>query len=178
MTTYLTISFPEWSPPDLSSLDFGSNCTHVRAFLQSWFDLSHYNDVGAMPGHEFNVTFWVPETVDATTTEAYFRDALPSNLQAIVSYGQILEWERLLRDNYTAAVNEFLRLEAQQNWTNTDSIPLDIPYYYTVIDAPSRACAQSVCGLGFDWNQLGDINGPGVNNACHITLITCFQPRD
>ncbi len=156
------ISFPGWTPPALSSLNFSSNCTEVRAFLQSWFDLSHYKDVGSMPGYEYNVTFWVPATVDATTTATYFREALPSDLQAVASYGEILEWEWLLRDSYTGAVSEFLRLAADLNGTGTDSLPLDIPYYYYVIDAPSRACKKSVCSLGFDWDRLGDVNGPGV----------------
>jgi hypothetical protein len=90
----------------LSSLDFSSNCTDVWVFLQSWFDLSHYKDVGSMPGHEYNVTFWVPATVDATTTATYFREALSSDLQAVASYGEILEWERLLGDVSDPALDD------------------------------------------------------------------------
>ncbi|KAK3293053.1 uncharacterized protein B0H64DRAFT_205164 [Chaetomium fimeti] len=162
------ISFPSWTPPPLSSLNFGSNCTHARAFLQSWFDLRSYEDIDAMPGSEFNVTFWVPQTLEAQATETYFREALPSDLQAVASYGEILIWERLLRDNYTEALTEFLGLADALNLTGsalhsaTDSLPLDIPYYDHVIHAPSRACKQQVCELGFDWDKLGDVNGPGV----------------
>jgi hypothetical protein len=61
-----------------------------------------------------------------------------------------LEWERFLRGRYTGAVGKFLRLAADLNETETDSLPLDIPYYDHVIDAPSRACKESVCSLGFN----------------------------
>ncbi|KAK3902315.1 hypothetical protein C8A05DRAFT_34001 [Staphylotrichum tortipilum] len=107
------ISFPGWTPPALSSLNFGSNCT---------------NDVGSMPGHEYNVTFWVPTMVHATATATYFRQTLPDELQSVASYGEILEWERLLRGSYAGAVGEFLRLAAHLNETETDTLPLDIPY--------------------------------------------------
>jgi hypothetical protein len=164
------ISFPNWTPPALSSLNFGSNCTHTRAFLQSWFDLRDYEDVNAIPGSEFNVTFWVPQTLEAQATETYFREALPPNLQAVASYGEILEWERLLRVNYTETLTEFLGLVGGLNLTGStlqDEInslpPLDLPYYEHVIHAPSHACKQKVCNLGFDWDQLGDVNGPGVS---------------
>jgi hypothetical protein len=174
------ISFPNWTPPALPSLNFSSNCTHVRAFLQSWFDLRSYEDINAVPGSKFNVTFWVPQTLDAQATEAYFRGALPSDLQAVASYGEILEWERLLRDNYTEALTEFLALADELNMTGpalhsaTDSLPLDIPYYEHVIHAPSRACKETVCSLGFDWDRLGDVNGPGVRTAQY--LIHSPQP--
>ncbi|KAH6848151.1 hypothetical protein B0I37DRAFT_415825 [Chaetomium sp. MPI-CAGE-AT-0009] len=163
-----SISFPNWTPPPLSSLNFSSNCTHTRTFLQSWFDLRSYEDIDAMPGSEFNVTFWVPQTLDAQATETYFRESLPSDLQAVASYGEILAWERSLRYNYTESLTEFLGLADQLNLTGaalhsaTDSLPLDIPYYDHVIHAPSRACKQKVCDLGFDWDKLGDVNGPGV----------------
>lgn len=162
-----TISFPSWTPPALSSLDFGSNCTHVRAFLQSWFDLTPYQDIDAMPGHSYNVTFWVPETVDTRAAETYFRDALPPGLQDVASYGEILEWERFLRANYTEAVGEFLALYIELNSTETDSLPLDIPYYNHIILAPSQQCREEVCNLGFDWGKLGDVNGPGVRDPLH-----------
>lgn len=158
-----TLRFPSWTPPALSSLDFSSDCTNVQAFLQSWFDLSRYKlYLGVMPGNMFNVTFWVPSTVDATATARYFQAALPSDLQAVASYGEILEWERHLRDSYAGAVSEFLRLASGPNQTKTDSLPLDVPYYFHVIDAPSRACRASVCSLSFDWHDLSDLNGPGV----------------
>jgi len=170
------ISFPSWTPPALPSLNFSSNCTVAREFLQSWFDLGYYKGVGSMPGHEYNVTFWVPTTADATTTETYFRQALPNELQAVASYGEILEWERLLRGSYTGAVGEFLRLAADLNQTETDSLPLDIPYYYYVIDAPSRACEKSVCSLGFDWDRLGDVNGPGLRRRPPSIVFTLYIP--
>jgi hypothetical protein len=169
------ISFPTWTPPAISSLNFGSNCTHTRAFLQSWFDIRAYEDINAIPGSKFNVTFWVPQTLNAQVTETYFREALPPDLQAVALYGEILEWERLLRDNYTEALTEFLGLVDGLNLTGSaldDEInslpPLDLPYYEHVIHAPSRACKQKVCNLGFDWDQLGDVNGPGVRTPRYL----------
>ena len=176
------INFPNWTPPALSSLNFGSNCTHTRAFLQSWFDLSAYEDINTIPGNKFNVTFWVPQTLQAQATEAYFREALPPDLQVVALYGEILEWERVLRDNYTNTLTEFLGLVDALNLTgaalHSELDSLDLTYYEHVIHAPSRACREKVCSLGFDWDQLGDVNGPGVRtpqyliHSSNLTLAT------
>ncbi|KAF6839538.1 hypothetical protein CMUS01_04248 [Colletotrichum musicola] len=167
------LSFPNWTPPAIDTIDFGSNCTTVKSFFETWFDVSVYEDVGNMTGNDQNVTFWVPETLQSQVTEEYFRQALPSNLREIATYGEILEWEMSLRNTYARSVQEWVDLAADLN--DTDSLPLDIQYFEHIIDHPSRRCQEEVCELSFEWEELGDVNGPGIFiNYILLLIISGF----
>ncbi|KAF6806946.1 hypothetical protein CSOJ01_08520 [Colletotrichum sojae] len=168
-----SLSFPNWKPPAIDTIDFGSNCTIVKSFLETWFDVSVYEDVGNMTGNDQNVTFWVPETLQSQVTEEYFRQALPPNLGEVATYGEILEWEMSLRNAYARSVQEWVDLAADLN--DTDSPPLDTQYFEHIIDRPSRWCHKEVCELSFEWEELGDVNGPGIFiNYILLLIISGF----
>nr|XP_036575608.1 uncharacterized protein CTRU02_14398 [Colletotrichum truncatum]KAF6782211.1 hypothetical protein CTRU02_14398 [Colletotrichum truncatum] len=176
------IEFANWKPPPIESLDFSSNCTVTKAFLESWFDLSLYEDVGELAGHSQNVTFWVPESLHSQATENHFRLALPLDIRQIPSYGEILLWEYSLRTSYAESVHEWVASatkieETTDNRTEidqkTDRLPLDTRYFNSVIQAPSLACKKEICDLGFEWGHLGDVNGPGI--FIYYILLLCVS---
>ena len=154
-----------WTPPALETLNFSTNCATVGEFYQAWF--ASLND-GDYYNWKLNITFYVPQSLPADVVENYFRGALPSNIDPVPSYGQILDWEHSLRTNYSSTVS---MLQGPEN--TTSYLSAHFPYFEFVIEKPGKACWKSACTDGFSWDRLGDINGPGVGIL--PDLITVFN---
>ncbi|ETS76927.1 hypothetical protein PFICI_10801 [Pestalotiopsis fici W106-1] len=148
------IQFENWTTPALDTLNFSSDCSLVGDFFTSWFNVEAASLVQVDIPEITNATFWVPATLDENTTAAYFRNALPVDLQAVASFPDILEWEYRLRLNYNATVSAY-------NETNPSTHP-DFVYFSSVIDQPAHECRSEICQVGFSPDQLSDINGPGI----------------
>ncbi|KAF3355080.1 hypothetical protein VdG1_04292 [Verticillium dahliae VDG1] len=140
------------------------DCNLTKDFLQSWFDLSNYEDVDDLPGSDGNTTFWIPQSLHSDVIERYFREALPQSLNEIARYGEILEWEHSLRGQFGEERKQWIDSVAGQDsdfWEDSP-LPFESSYFRFVIDEPSRRCKKAVCELNFDHGRLGDVNGPGV----------------
>lgn len=141
--------------PPLESLSFSSNCDLLANFLQSWFDINT-NILTVNPrSDQNNATLWVPSSLDENATEAYFRNALPLNLQQVPTFGEILDWEYLLRVDYANTINAFIERNGS----------LNVPYFDFVINQPAHLCPNATCDIGTEVDQLADLNGPGVSLA-------------
>lgn len=172
----VTTDFATWTPPPLVDLTFGSDCNLTKDFLQSWFDLSNYEDVDDLPGSDGNTTFWIPQSLHSDVIERYFREALPQSLNEIARYGEILEWEHSLRGQFGEERKQWIDSVAGQDsdfWEDSP-LPFESSYFRFVIDEPSRRCKKAVCELNFDHGRLGDVNGPGVFIFYIIQLAAGF----
>ncbi|KAH7395540.1 hypothetical protein BKA64DRAFT_708935 [Cadophora sp. MPI-SDFR-AT-0126] len=141
-------------PPALQSLNFSSNCSLVAAFFQSWFDIES-EPLVKFDDSKVNASLWIPSSLSENATEAYFRNALPQDLQAVTSASDILAWEYEIRFAFAETIAGF-------NLSNT-AVPLKAPYFDFVIDRPARICRNSTCTIGVDSDKLADLNGPGMH---------------
>jgi len=164
-------SVTNWTPPPIQSLNFTTDCDLVRDFYSSWFqkllDFDPKEDKFALYNLPFSdrpASFFVADSLDAQTTEAYFRNALPENLRNVPSYGQVLDWELALRKNFSKSLPRLAELTFPP-----DAGPIDwflnntysTPYFQRVLRDPGLVCQRQACS-GFEWNRLIDVNGPGV----------------
>jgi len=148
-----------WQPPSLGSLSFSSDCKLVHDFLESWFDVSSHPNLADYSGSTKNVTFWIQPSIRADRIYEYFRSALPPNVRAAASYGDIMQWELDSRANFSAAVTQALT-------RNAIPATAQMPYLYNVIVQPARLCQsqnRTICSLSIDPKPLAGINGPGVS---------------
>jgi hypothetical protein len=152
-----------WAPPPLEPLNFSSDCTAVGDFYQAWF--SSLND-GGYYNWKLNITFYVAQALPANIIERYFRSALPKDIDPVPSYGQILEWEYVLRQNYSETV---ARME--RSGSNSSMLSARFSYFDALIERPGRACWKAACENGFSWDRLGDINGPGVSHLLNLMIV-------
>ncbi|KAK0639487.1 hypothetical protein B0T16DRAFT_423259 [Cercophora newfieldiana] len=162
----------DWTPPPIEQLDFTTDCNLVHDFYGSWF--SRLFDLGTnenplaiyeLPFSRNKTSFFVANSIDANTTEAYFRNALPPSLRDVPSFGQILDWEFALRTEFAQSLPTLAALPPPPedhgiiDWFTNDA--LNAPYFTRVIRDPGLACRQEACS-SFSWDRLIDINGPGV----------------
>lgn len=151
-----------WTPPPLESLNFSSDCAAVGDFYQAWFSSLNKGDYY---NWKLNITFYVAQALPANIIERYFRSALPKGIDPVPSYGQILEWEHVLRNNYSETVASL-----QLPGINSSLLSAHFSYFDALIEQPGRACWKSACENGFSWDRLGDINGPGVSNSLSMWI--------
>ncbi|KAK3360936.1 hypothetical protein B0T24DRAFT_671616 [Lasiosphaeria ovina] len=143
-----------WSPPPLDALSFPADCNTAADFLTTWFDVSTIFNLNDRPGSNRDVSFWVPDTLKTYTTEIYFRSALAPEIRDAPTYGDILQWEHLLRLNASDRLNH-LADAANANETGQT-------YFSLAVDKPARACRNTTCRLSFNPLPLASINGPGM----------------
>lgn len=171
LSTTGVVSVADWNPPPIEQLDFTRNCDLVRQFYESWFQRLVKLGPGEakyavydLPFSHLEPSFFVADSVDAKTAEAYFRNALPPQLQSVPSYGQILDWELALRTNFSQLLPALVPLvpppdSGRIEWFLNDTS--QAPYFTRVIRDPGQACQPEACS-SFRWDRLIDINGPGM----------------
>ena len=166
-------SVADWTPPPIEQLDFTRDCRLAAEFFSSWFNQlvakgPNKEDKSApflLPFSNEEASFFVAETVDTKTTEAYFRNALPPEMQNIPSYGQVLEWELALRNNFSQALPALAQLNPPPNTSRVEwfvNITYQAPYFTRVIHDPGLACQPETCKSFQQFDRLIDINGPGI----------------
>jgi hypothetical protein len=151
-----------WSPPPLDSLNFFTDCALTNNFLASWFDITSTTNLSARTGSNKSAAFWIPDTLETKTTEAYFRAALAEGERDVPTYGEIMQWEFTLRQNASDSLTGLL--DEAKDLEDT-ALPERKPMYFSVVvDLPAKACRgkEPVCNLSFDPYRLSPINGPGV----------------
>jgi len=175
------LSVADWSPPPIEQLDFTRNCDLAKEFYGSWFkrlaELGPGEDKYAvydLPFSDREPSFFVADSVDAKAAEAYFRNALPPDMQKVPSYGQMLDWELALRTNFSQSLPALAALRPPP-----DSGPLEwflnasyqAPYFTRVIRDPGLACQREACS-SFQWDRLIDINGPGMYIVYWVQVVS------
>ncbi|KAK4118059.1 hypothetical protein N657DRAFT_694662 [Parathielavia appendiculata] len=165
------VSVADWIPPPIEQLNFTRNCDLVKEFYGSWFqrlvELGPGEDKYALydlPFSDMEPSFFVADSVDSKAAEAYFRNALPPEMQNVPSYGQMLDWELALRTNFSQSLPALAALRPPPDsgpleWFLNDSY--QAPYFTRVIRDPGQTCQREACS-SFRWDRLIDINGPGM----------------
>ncbi|KAK3361309.1 hypothetical protein B0T24DRAFT_119226 [Lasiosphaeria ovina] len=171
----------DWTPPPIEKLDFTSNCGLVKGFYSSWFrgllQLGPSEDKYAvynLPFSNRESSFFVANSVDANITEAYFRNALPPELRDVPSYGQVLDWEFALRTDFARSLARLSALKPPSEPTPIEwflNTSYQAPYFTHVIRDPGITCQAQACS-SFSWDQLLDINGPGVSVVYWVQVTT------
>jgi hypothetical protein len=128
-----TFAYVNWTAPPIDQLNFSSNCSLVATWARTW--------LSDEPG---------PHGVDYYATANYFRNALPPELQNILSSGQLVDWYRALLNDYKAHYSEY-------NSTHRS------PFSLYVTTGPFNACLNEVC-KAIRWDGIPDITGPGVGS--------------
>lgn len=155
-----------WSPPPIESLNFLVDCNAAASFISSWFDISSVPNLLDRNGSGQSAAFWVPDTVDSKAAERYLKLALPPEQREYPTYGDLLQWEYLLRANSSSMVSQLL---AAGNVTDQSSA--QPAYFTTAIDKPARECRNQTCRLSFDPMRLSGINGPGVSDGANYARL-------
>jgi hypothetical protein len=121
----MNLTYSNWTAPALSHLNFATNCTLVGQFAHTWYANEHgINDnIGA----------------------AYFQAALPPDLVAKPTQGQLLDWYH--------AVSTYAWSHPYRNGSNV--------FIEFVFNRPQAACPKSFC-RGISWQGVPDLLGVGV----------------
>ncbi|KAM5345070.1 hypothetical protein ACJ41O_010932 [Fusarium nematophilum] len=169
MVINLSDGVQDWAPP-LEDLDFSTNCSLVEDFYATWFrQLIHQDNrynVYDMKWSPTNVSAYISPFLDSETTHAYFRNALPQKIRSQPSFGQVLDWEKELRLNWSQQLDarDAPNRECpppQATYFFWDLGEFESQYFRTVVLNPGVACRKQAC-QAFEWSRLADINGPGV----------------
>lgn len=175
------VSVADWIPPPIEQLNFTRNCGLVKDFYESWFHQLVEQEpnedkyaVYNLPFSNKEPSFFVADSVDGRAAEAYFRNALPPEMQAVPSYGQMLDWELVLRTNFSQSLPALAALRPPPGsgpfeWFLNDSY--QAPYFTRVIRDPGLTCQREACS-SFRWDRLIDINGPGMYIVYWVQVVS------